>query len=136
HPRAVELEFYAPQATTYHFYWNLDLYAYDRPKDRAAHEIGTVAAPGPGWQRVRLEVPEQLLKKGLNKLGFRRDAWAATVLCPKGTGDEVCLGAAPKPGTQDEEYDGLPVRLVRPDAPAELRYQVVSLFAHRLDFVY
>ena len=134
-PRAVEFEFYAPLATTYRFYWNLDLYAYDRPKDRAAHEVGAHTAAAAGWQRVRLELPEKLLKKGLNKLGFRRDTWAPTVLCPKGVGDDACIASVPKSG-QDEELEKLPVHVVRPDGIAEMRYAVVSLFAHRLDFVY
>ena len=136
HPRAVELAFYAPHATTYTFYWNLDLYAYDRPKDRPAHQLGTHTVATPGWQRVRLEVPAPLLKQGLNKLGFRRGEWAPTVICPEPLSVDSCLGSFAQNGPQDEELQGLPPHVVRAGGVAELQYPVVSMFAHELVFVY
>lgn len=135
-PRAVELAFYAPQATTFTFYWNLDLYAYDRPKDRPAHKLGEHAVATPGWQRARFDVPPGLVKQGLNKLGFRRAAWAPTVVCPEPVGADACLASFARNPPQDEELAGLPAHVVRATGVTEMTYPIVSLFAHELLFHY
>jgi hypothetical protein len=134
-PSAVELSFYAPHQTTYTFYWNLDLYAYDRPKDRPAHQIGAYTVATPGWQQVRLEVPPAVLKQGLNKLGFRRAAWAPTVLCPEPLSFESCLGSFAQ-NVQEEEFQGLSPHVVRASGVTEMRYPIVAMFAHELRFFY
>jgi hypothetical protein len=136
HPREVELEFYSPHRTQLRFYWNLDLYAYDRPGDRARHEIGTHTVEAPGWQRVRLTVPAGLLKRGLNKLGLRRSEWGPTVLCPAGTPSEVCLAGFADRGPKDEELAGLQPHAVAVEGLTEAAYPVVALLAHELVFRY
>jgi hypothetical protein len=133
-PKAVELEFYAAHPTSFQFFWNLDLYAYDRAKDRSAHRVGAHAVDAPGWQKVRLEIPPQLLKKGLNKLGFRAEAFATGVMCPKAFADDACVNAllASTPASEIKS----PPRAIRADDVAEIQFHHASLFAHALQFIY
>ncbi len=133
-PKAIELELYASHPNTYQFFWNLDLYAYDRPKDRNAHRLGVHTVAQPGWQKVRLEIPPKLLKKGLNKLGFRADTFVAGVMCPKAFADDACANAY-LAATPPADLKGAP-RAIRADNVAEIQFHHASLFAHALDFIY
>lgn len=133
-PRAIELEFFAPHPTTLQFFWNLDLYAYDRRKDRNAHRIGVHVVETPGWQKVRFDVPPGLLKAGLNKLGFRTESFAAGVMCPKSFADDACTNALIS-NTPVADLKGAP-RVVRADNVTEIQFHTAVLFAHALQFVY
>ena len=137
-PKSVDLEFYAPLATTYQFYWNLDLYAYDRSGDRKAHQVGSVTTTGPGWQRIHLDVPAALLRGGLNKLGFRTGAFQSVAFCPEGVTDAACVALA----VVDEPEEGAEVVVapapivMRPTGLTAAHFAVVSLFAGPLVFNY
>lgn len=133
-PRAVELELFVPHPTTLQFFWNLDLYAYDRARDRSAHRLGVHAVAEPGWQKVRLEVPPKLLKKGLNKLGFRTEVFAAGVMCPKAFADDACANALLSSDAASE-LEGAP-RVIRADNVGEMQFHATSLFAHAVQFFY
>jgi hypothetical protein len=133
-PKAVEVEFFVPHATTLQFFWNLDLYAYDRPKDRNARRLGVHVVETPGWQKVRLEVPPKLLKKGLNKLGFRIEAFAAGVVCPKAFADDACANAL-LTGDAALELKGVP-RVIRADNAVQMQFHAASAFVHAVQFFY
>jgi hypothetical protein len=94
HPTSIDVDVYSAHATTLTFYWNLDLYAYDRPKDRTAHQIAAVGSV-PGWQHIHLDLPARLARTGLNKLGFRVGRFQPVAICPEGLADAACLQAAP-----------------------------------------
>lgn len=132
-PTSIDLDVYAPRAARYTFYWNLDLYAYDLPHDRAGHQVGVFEAPAAGWQRIHLVVPAQLTRKGLNKLGFRTSAFQAIVFCPASIGDESCLQQGP---AAPDEPPGPAALVMHPaDAEAVVRERI-SLFASALEFHY
>jgi len=137
-PKAIELELYAPGPGTYDFYWNLDLYAYDRTSERHDHLLGTFVAPAAGWHRARFDVPAKLIKRGLNKLGFRTLAWSPVVSCPTAMSDEGCTNAFFTTGpTMDKHIKGETPRIVRdPTSTAGVEFDVVSLYARELTFVY
>jgi hypothetical protein len=135
-PTAAELVVYVPHRTQLTFYWNLDLYAYDRRADRAAHAIGTHRVEVPGWQRVRLEIPPALLKRGLNKLGFRRDDWARAVLCPRSAPPADCRAALERGVPEDPALAHLAPHIVQVDSLAEPAPAVLALLAHELVLVY
>lgn len=96
-PKSVDLEVYATHAATYTFYWNLDLYEYDLPRDRKKHQVGTLTTTGPGWQKVHLDIPANVTRKGLNKLGFHTSAFQFTVLCPVEATEQQCTQAKVAP---------------------------------------
>jgi hypothetical protein len=133
-PRAVELELFVPHPTTLQLFWNLDLYAYDRPRDRAKHRIGVHVVESPGWQKIRLEVPPGLLRKGLNKLGFRTEAFAAGVMCPKAFADDACANALLS-SDAGAELEGTP-RVIRADNVTQMQFHAASAFAHAVQFFY
>jgi hypothetical protein len=103
HPTSLDLDVYVAHATSFTFYWNLDLYAYDRPGDRKAHQIGTLATTSPGWQHVHLDVPAKLARTGLNKLGFRVGGFQPVAVCPDKLADAPCLQIAPLEDVPPEE---------------------------------
>ncbi|CAN5909566.1 hypothetical protein BH11MYX3_BH11MYX3_20390 [soil metagenome] len=136
-PKGVELEIYAPQGATYDFFWNLDLYAYDRPQDRTAHRLGTYTAPHAGWQTVTLEIPPGLLKYGLNKLGFRAKGFVPAVTCPKALTDDACVGAFYATGpVGDRAIAGTAPWVVRADGSSSAEFGIASLFAGAMSLRY
>ena len=134
HPKSVDLEFYAPHATTFQFYWNLDLYAYDHPRDRKAHLVGSITTTTAGWQKVHLDVPAALLRKGLNKLGLRTAEFHAVSYCPESMTDAACLSLTAPTGKDADEY-GVPV-VLHPAGLTSAEFAVVALFASSLAFNY
>jgi len=135
-PTSVDVEFYAPAGATYQWFWNLDLYAYDRPADRSSHAIGTTTAT-PGRQTVHLTIPPGVTRAGLNKLGFRVSTMQPVVLCPKRLSDDACLDqygrrALPDPAQPDRPD---PV-VVRPLGLASLEIENISMFARSVEFHY
>ncbi len=134
HPSAVELDIYAVHATTFDFYWNLDLYEYDLPSDRKAHRVGIVTTTGPGWQHIKLSIPAKLLRHGLNKLGFRAGSVQPIMMCPDKLSDAACLSSyVPRPGPINER---VPPVVVHPDRQAQVQQATTTLFAGALTFDY
>ena len=132
-PKRFELEVYVPQGGTYDFYWNLDLYAYDRPSDRASHHLGTYVAPAGGWQTVSFDIPERLLKRGLNKLGFRAKGWLPAAVCPKTLAEGACSNAYYATGpTTDKEVGGMAPWSVRTDTSIAPEFAIASMFVGAL----
>lgn len=134
-PKSFDLEVYAVAAMTYEFYWNLDLFAYDLPKDRKAHSLGKLVTTGPGWYTVHLEIPASVTRTGLNKLGFRASEFRAVAMCPQGMPDGTCTAVADRELSTDTFISGSPV-VVRPAGLAEIQLSIGSLFAGRLDLHY
>lgn len=134
-PRSVDLDVYAVSATTYEFYWNLDLYSYTLPKDRKSHSVGKLVTTAPGWYKVHLEIPAPLLRTGLNKLGFRAGEFRGVAMCPQGTPDEACLAFADKELFGDTNVSGSPI-VVRPQGLPAMVVAIGSLFAGALEFRY
>jgi hypothetical protein len=137
-PTSVTFEIYATHATQIRFYWNLDLYEYDRPVDRAKHLVGTFDAPSVGWFKVELKVPPQLVRRGLNKLGFRVGRMQSVVMCPEGRSDADCRAEIPARSSRGDEPDGGDgsVSVVRPAHLGDARIEWMSLFAGSLEFHY
>jgi len=133
HPTSVDLDVWASGPGTFTFFWNLDLYAYDRPSDRAHHNVGTLTATAAGWQRVHLDLPAALPRTGLNKLGFRAGIMQPVVLCPQAMSDDSCLGQFKPSGPPEER---LPARVVRPEAQSSVDIQALTLFASTLELHY
>lgn len=131
-PSSVELEFYAPRATTYDFYWNLDLYAFDLPEDRPHHQIGELAVTQPGWQHVTLAVPAALTRRGLNKLGFKVTGFQPIVFCPPDESDVACLQEVPPDPTASDPS----ARVIHSSSVTSAERVRASLFATTLDFHY
>lgn len=96
-PNHVSFTFYATHAATYTFYWNLDLYAYDLPRDRGKHAVGSITTTGAGWQTIGLDIPVTLTRRGLNKLGFRVSRFEPLMLCPDAMSPEACMARALEP---------------------------------------
>jgi len=134
-PKSLDLEVYAVRATTYEFYWNLDLFAYDLPKDRASHAIGKLEATAPGWYKVHLELPSGITRAGLNKLGFRAGSFRAVAMCPDGTPDEVCVSTAAHELEDNDAVSGSAI-VVRPAGLTEIQIAIGSLFAGMLELHY
>lgn len=136
-PTSVDLEVYATHPTHLAFYWNLDLYAYDRPGDRPAHAIGGYDVVTPGWQHIRLAVPPGVTRRGLNKLGFRADSFQSVVACPPAFSSSACervalvsaAGALVAPTSEAVST----IRVGGLDAPVAMR---ASLFAAMVTFGY
>lgn len=136
-PASVDVEFYTPVAATYQWFWNLDLYAYDRPRDRASHAVGTYTAAAAGWHKAHLEIPVSVTRSGLNKLGFRVSTLQPTVLCPQPLSDDACLGQYARQLVTDPTQPALPEPVVvRPAGLAALEIERISLFATTVDFHY
>ncbi len=131
-PTMVELDIYTPRASTYTFYWNLDLYAYDHARDRAAHRVSVFDAKEAGWHKIQIQVPPGVTRKGLNKLGWRARELHPVLFCPPAMETTVCERDAP---LDPAEYDGKSPLVMRP-ASAEPWRDSVSLFAHALTFHY
>jgi hypothetical protein len=132
-PAAVELEIYATHATTFRFYWNLDLYQYDRPRDRGGHEVGTFTATGAGWQTIRLEVPQRLTRQGLNKLGFRADGFLPVATCPDTLDLAAC--AALRPAETNPTLPQ-PVTTMRLPGATGVTNVRLAMLVHALQFRY
>jgi hypothetical protein len=137
-PTSASLEIYATHATKIRFYWNLDLYEYDRPADRAKHLVGTFDAPSVGWYKVELPVPAALVRRGLNKLGFRADRMQAVVMCPATRSDESCRAEIPARAHKPSDPDGGDgsVQIVRPTGLTDVRVEWISLLAGSLELRY
>jgi hypothetical protein len=133
-PTSIDLDIYAVHATTLQFYWNNDLYFYDDVAGRKTHEIGSYAATSPGWQRVHLDVPNKVTRKGLNKLGFRASSIEAVTVCPPATSDATCaaLTASP-PGPNDPP---VVAHVVRDTTATTATPMNASVFVATLQFNY
>jgi hypothetical protein len=138
HPTSVEVQLYATHATTLDFYWNLDLYAYDRPADRASHRVGSHTTTTTGWQTVRLTVPAALARTGINKLGFDATTFEPATVCPQGAADEACAGMTPPllplPGAPPEPVR--PAHVVRSSTATSPATMNVSVFVEWVTFDY
>lgn len=125
-PARATLRFWSPAANTFTFYWNLDLVEYTPARARAAHQLAEVEV-GPGWQTVTLDVPPGLVRRGLNKLGFRAAAFTPAALCPTGTPEAICAATgyrAPQPA---------PAALVYTDTTEPAAVVNLSMLIERLD---
>jgi hypothetical protein len=136
-PSSIELEIYATHPTTVEFYWNLDLYYYDRTEDRKLHSIGTYTITHTGWQTVHLDVPRSLTRAGLNKLGFRIGEFQAITVCPPTASDAACAAMHQTDDEEPTKPRQLPPAIVVHDssavAPAAMN---ASLFVGALDLHY
>jgi hypothetical protein len=146
-PTSLDLEVYATHPTTLELFWNLDLYAYDRAKDRPAHALGTHKLTRTGWQRIHIELPPGITRKGLNKLGFRASGFVALDTCaldPSAAGCSLRLITGPSsssPPIADPADGDVPAAPERPDvqvvaAPVGERREQTSLFAGTLELHY
>jgi hypothetical protein len=136
-PTVVDLEVYATHATKLEFYWNLDLYAYDDPRDRYKHQLATYEVKTPGWQHIRLDVPTGATRRGYNKLGFHVGTFQLVTVCPKTFADAACAQLRPK--TDDAPLPGEaepPVLVVRDDLATQATSMKASLFVTKLSFTY
>ncbi len=136
HPKSVDLDFYATHATTYTFYWNLDLYEWDRATDRAAHAIGTVTTTGAGWQHAHFEVAASLPRTGLNKLGFRARTLQTVVMCPHSMTDEACAAKVPVQAKKDEADSQAPTLVLRPEGETSPEVLWMTMLAGPLELHY
>lgn len=138
-PSAVEIEIYATHATTLQFYWNLDLYYYNSVEERREHAIGTYEVTKPGWQRIRLDVPRGVTRKGLNKLGFRAGTFQPVTLCPS-TASDCTTRVEPEdpkaPRTSKVPRKDTAPLVIRADGVPTPTPMFASLLAHSLDFEY
>lgn len=136
-PSSVDVVFYTPVPASYQWYWNLDLYAYDRPGDRPRHAVGRYDAAAAGWHTAHLMIPSEVTRAGLNKLGFRASALQPVVLCPHGMSDDGCLAEHAKTVVRDRMEPEPPHAIVmRPPGVAAPRSETVSLFASSVEFHY
>lgn len=136
-PTSVDVEFYTPVAATYQWLWNLDLYAYDRVKDRPAHAVGAYTAAAAGWQTAHLTIPAGVTRVGLNKLGFRVSALQPTVLCPQPLSDDACFGQYARQTIPDPTQPEPPAPvIVRPSGITALEIENISMFASSIEFHY
>lgn len=136
-PTSFDLDYYAPAPTSFQFYWNLDLYAYDRESDRKAHLVGTEKADAAGWHHVHFEIPAKLVRRGLNKLGFRADSFHRLALCPAGMLDEACLRMAPAEVVDpDSLKEPRAISVMHLSDVNEVTAADVSMFASTLELHY
>lgn len=136
-PSSVDVEFYAPARARYQWFWNLDLYAYDREVDRPRHAIGSTVTDAAGWQKVHLEIPAGVTRMGLNKLGFRVAAMQPGVLCPEPLSDEACRTEYERRATPDPAVPRPPPPVVlRPAGIAEPVVANFAMFASSVEFHY
>lgn len=134
-PTSVDFEIYGTHKTTLQFYWNLDLYSYDRAEDRKAHLVGTYEVQKLGWQTVHLEIPAGVTRKGLNKLGFRAANFRTVTMCPPDVPDELCAETKPPAVDHADELDVLSL-VLRDQNLTAMQPIVTSLFAGSLVFNY
>ncbi|MCE9576989.1 MAG: hypothetical protein K8W52_27835 [Deltaproteobacteria bacterium] len=134
-PTSVDVEVYATHATKLDFYWNLDLYAYDRVGDRPSHAVGSYTVAAPGWQTIHLTIPAGVTRKGYNKLGFHTAAFQPLVACTAAYTDDAC-GAVKVPMTDTMPDFNTAVRVVRVDGSGPPTPMRASLFARSLRFNY
>jgi hypothetical protein len=127
-PTQVTVEFYAVADNSVELYWNLDLDEYTPAGARGAHSLGKLAITEPGWNRATFDVPAGLVRRGLNKLGFRAERFTRVALCDAGTTEALCAEL------RGDRADQPAATLMR--APTEEPDQVVnlSMFLHRVDF--
>jgi hypothetical protein len=135
-PSSFDLEFYTSGPATYEWFWNLDLYAYDRPADRPAHLIGRYTVSAKGWHKMHMEIPHRVTRDGLNKLGFRNSAFQPTALCPEAMSDDSCIAehrrrVAPDPGQQDA-----PPIVIRSRGLAAFAVAGIAMFATAVELHY
>jgi hypothetical protein len=134
-PTSLDLDVYMVNAATLEFYWNLDLYAYDRATDRPKHAIGTYTAATTGWQRIHLALPPGVTRKGINKLGFRTSQFQPLVACPPSFTEESC--AAVRVVTDELLPDfNTAVKVLRVDGTGGANPMRASLFAGTLELHY
>jgi hypothetical protein len=135
-PTSVDVELYAPGAATYHWFWNLDLYAYDRAKDRPAHAVGTTTFEKAGWHTAHLVIPPGVTRAGLNKLGFRAATLRPVVLCPQGMSDETCAAEHARRATIEPDASPPPPAVVRPTGLTEIAITKLAMFASSVELHY
>jgi hypothetical protein len=136
-PTSVDVEFYAPGPMRYQWYWNLDLYAYDREVDRPRHAIGSTVADAVGWHKVHLEIPAAVTRAGLNKLGFRIMAMQPGVLCPEAMSDDSCRTEYARRAIPDPALPrAVPPVVLRPAGIADPEVANYAMFAHSIEFHY
>ncbi|HEX3757856.1 MAG TPA: hypothetical protein VHW23_04080, partial [Kofleriaceae bacterium] len=136
-PSSVDVAFYTPVPASYQWYWNLDLYAYDRPKDRPSHAVGSYEAAAAGWHTAHLVIPPEVTRAGLNKLGFRVSALQPVVLCPQGISDEGCLTEHERTVVRDRMEPEPPHAIVlRPPGVTAVHSENISMFASSIEFHY
>lgn len=124
-PAQVTIAFYAVAANTFTFYWNLDLHEYTPAGQRARHQLGVADVKAPGWQSVTLTVPPALVRRGVNKLGFRAAQLPIVALCDRDGSEALCAAAASA---------GHATALVRATTTEPATVTGVSMLLHRLDF--
>jgi hypothetical protein len=132
--KSVELEVYGTHETTLDFYWNLDLYAYDRPRDRAKHHLGSFRVSR-GWQTIRIDVPQGMTRVGLNKLGFKTAAFQPLVVCPSNVAELECSQTRLALPPQHPDI-AAPLRVLRADGAPRPVPMRASLFAGTLALHY
>ena len=136
-PTSIDVDIYAVHPTTLQFYWNNDLYYYDDAAGRKTHELGSYAAHEPGWQRVHLDVPKQVTRRGLNKLGFRASAIEPVTVCPAGMGDAACAAITVAPLAQPElGTQNVTVRVVHDNTATTATPMNLSVFVGTLQLNY
>lgn len=133
-PTSVDFEFYAPHATSYTFYWNLDLWAYDPDAAHADHAVARITVETAGWQHAHIEVPPRLVRRGLNKLGFRVAAFFPVMACPPDASENACLRLAPYVAP-DAEF-AAPHAVIKLGGITDPEPAWISLLAGALEFHY
>jgi hypothetical protein len=136
-PTSVDVEFYTPAPATYHWSWNLDLYAYDRAQDRAAHAVGSYTAAAAGWHKAHLVIPPGVTRTGLNKLGFRASALQPVVLCPPAMPSDGCFAEHARRAISDPDQPApVPPILLRPSEVATPEIENIAMFATAVELHY
>lgn len=126
-PAQVTIELYAPAANSLTFYWNLDLDEYTPKAKRKQHELGSFTIPAPGWHTVTLAIPRNLVRTGLNKLGFRAGYFPIVGICAAGTSDAACRS---QPAVTPPS-----LVVLAPTSEADAVWGV-SAFLHRIAFTF
>jgi len=88
-PRAIVLDAYMLGKTQLSAYLNLDLDIYDRATDRAGKKVDETLIDGPGWKQIRIALPADKIKDGLNKIGFRASILQGVSVCNTQTNAET-----------------------------------------------
>ncbi len=136
-PSSVDVAFYTPVPASYQWYWNLDLYAYDRPVDRSRHAVGRYDAAAAGWHTAHLVIPPEVTRAGLNKLGFRASALQPVVLCPEAMSSDSCLAEHARTVVRDRMEPEPPRAIVmRPPGVTAPHSESISMFASSVEFHY
>ena len=133
-PKSFDLDFYSPTSATLTFYMNLDLFEWDRSEDRAKHTLGSLSVT-PGWQHAHFEIPADLTRKGLNKIGFRTSQFQSTVMCPAAMSDDACRAEVPSLRKVDEGFSGATI-VLRPDGQSSPQVIWISILASAFDLHY